>query len=321
MKLLKISIMIVACLALLFAASSQSGVKTCHEYTNLLDEQAVGGGGAHNGLMPGMILYTDPPDLAGAPNPFSVRQLNTTNEVDAIANYGDAYFPQVVANRADLYVSFLGDEGVLERAVYYETPAGIRGLQWTQTNFCNPNAGDLEDLDGLEIWGPYSASDVNRYSVTNDWATGGTSMYNYVGGGPDTQYISQATVVAWVTNASLAPEQYTGLADDVDIDGVPIPASSFVISGGSGEIDWTLDSAIKLSATVVVSAGSFADVTATAFGSGYLTSPTEATMDFGEAIEIGDIPTITEWGFVAIVLLLVIGGAFAIVRRRRTVNA
>ena len=196
------------------------------EYSNDLDEQAIAGGGAHDGLQRGMVLYTQPRDFVGGPNPQNIRQLNTSQEVDAIANLGDAYFPQLVRNQAELLVSFklpnpppFDPNDPFSNATYFERWNVVRGVKWTQADYSNPDpAGDLEDLDGLEIWGPPNASDVNRYSVKGDWATPtATSVFNYVPGGPDTPYISQAVIA----NA-VAALGFVGDPDSVDVDALMV---------------------------------------------------------------------------------------------------
>lgn len=219
-----VAVILIAASTLLLAAGT--GVAVPYEYSNDLDERAVVGGGAHDGLEPGMILYTEPRDPLGAPNPRNIRQLNTSLEVDAIANLGDAYFPQLVRNQADLVLSFklpnpppFDPNDPFSNATYYERWTGARGVKWTQANYSNPDpAGDLEDLDGLEIWGPVNASDVNRYSLKNDWSTpGATSVFSYVPGGPDTPYISQAVIA----NAVVALG-FVGDPDSVDVDGLMV---------------------------------------------------------------------------------------------------
>lgn len=203
-----------------------NGATLPYEYSNDLDEQAIAGGGAHDGLQPGMVLYVEPPDFAGGPFPKNIRQLNTSQEVDAIANLGDAYFPQLVRNQAELLVSFklpnpppFDPNDAFSNATYFERWNVVRGVKWTQADYSNPDpAGDLEDLDGLEIWGPPNASDVNRYSVKDDWATPtATSVFNYVPGGPDTPYISQAVIA----NA-VAALGFVGDPDSVDVDALMV---------------------------------------------------------------------------------------------------
>lgn len=220
----RVTLFLIAASVMLFVTGSGRAVP--YEYTNDLDEQAIAGGGAHDGLKPGMVLYTEPRDVVGPPYPKNIRQLNTLLEVDAIANSGDAFFPQLVRNQADLVVSFrlpnpppFDPNDPFANATYYERWNGVRGVKWTQADYSNPDPpGDLEDLDGLEIWGPYNASDVDRYSVKDDWSTpGATSVFSYVPGGPDTPYISQAVIA----NA-VAALGFVGDPDSVDIDALMV---------------------------------------------------------------------------------------------------
>jgi F0F1-type ATP synthase assembly protein I len=80
---------------------------------------------------------------------------------------------------------------------------------------------------------------------------------------------------------------------------------------------------VIVEATIRTSAAAFLDIHAKAFGSGYKVASGELELVFGEATGYIPpmIPTITRWGLIIIVLLVLIGGALAIWRRRRRVAA
>jgi len=169
------------------------------EYSNNLDEMAIPGGGAHNGLDSLQVLYTEPPDGPGLPFPMDIIDFGSSGEVDALANNGDFLFFGVMLNTADLLVSFLGDPpnppGI---AVYGETPPGAVGVWALQADLSNPDPpGDVEDVDGLELWGPFGASDANMFSLVGD--PGGFSVYYFPPpAGPAVGYVPKAVIAAAV---------------------------------------------------------------------------------------------------------------------------
>jgi hypothetical protein len=195
------------------------------EYSNLLDEKTSGATGNHAGLDPGQVLYTQPPDAAGAPFPRDTTDftpgLEDGNEpdsqVDALAAPHDAYFELVVTNSADLLMSQLNDPpgapgGV---AVYGENPIGDTGSVYTQQDLNFPNVlGDLEDVDAVELWGPVGVDDALFSSWFRD-ATG-TSIFEMTGVGPN-PYLDQVDV-----QGAIALLGFTGNVNDTDIDGLMV---------------------------------------------------------------------------------------------------
>lgn len=89
-------------------------------------------------------------------------------EVNAMANIYDAYFHEVINNSAHLLFSTTGDRPA---PILYETPAGGRGIWATQPQI---NSRGVDDLDGLEVWGPEQIPDGNRYSLLGDNVTDGS---------------------------------------------------------------------------------------------------------------------------------------------------
>ena len=153
-------------------ASQRQGTAPVEFCDNVLgDKEAPPPGGVIVGLDPGQVLFTLPPDLPGAPFPLDTQDYD--DELDALANSGDAYYSAVKNNRADLLLSFAGDPGAPAEAVYMEDVLGNCSPLWDHVHLSF--GGGIEDLDGLELWGPYSDGinpltgwDANIYSVVGD---------------------------------------------------------------------------------------------------------------------------------------------------------
>ncbi|MEL7038113.1 MAG: hypothetical protein AAFO04_21230 [Cyanobacteria bacterium J06592_8] len=91
-------------------------------------------------------------------------------QVDAMANRGDALFHAVTNNQANLLFSTTFDNNI-----YFETPSGWNGIEYTPDQIDLPGAIDpgVLDVDGLEVWGPV---DANRFSIYGD---PGVAVYDY----------------------------------------------------------------------------------------------------------------------------------------------
>ena len=139
-----------------------------------------------------------------------------SSNVDAIANFYDAYFPDVTNNLVPMLVS-LQTEG----QVRYTTngAAATTGI-WATGAQMNA-ARNPDDVDGLEIWGPEvvppvpggppmgTGDDANRFSLAND--AGGTAVYHY---DPNTH-----TSTTWLTAADVAfAIGRTDLIEFIDVD-------------------------------------------------------------------------------------------------------
>jgi hypothetical protein len=177
------------------------------EWSSNLDVQAVAGGGGVAGLDPGQALYVEPADSPGPPNPRNALDFDTNleagdepdSQVDALANGRDAQFDEVVANTAELFLSFRPDPpGPAAPAVFREFPSGGSQAVWAKPHLNNPNQGALaiENVDALELWGPLGTNDAIFYSLNGDVT--GTSVFVLVGGVAQ-PYISQAQINATVT--------------------------------------------------------------------------------------------------------------------------
>lgn len=125
------------------------------EYSNLLDTNAAGG------AAPGQIVLWD--GLGGATDD-GVLSVTPNDDVDALANIGDAFFFDVLNNTAALLVSVAGDApGVPIQA---ENDLGTI-TTWATKLQVNAN-GSVNDLDGLEVWGSDGFSDTTHYSLFGD---------------------------------------------------------------------------------------------------------------------------------------------------------
>jgi hypothetical protein len=190
------------------------------EWSSNLDFRAVAGGGALGGLDPGQTLYVEPPDAPGSPLPRdaldSAPALESGDEpddqVDALANGADAGFDQVVANAAELFVSFRPDPpGPNNAAVFREFPSGGTQAVWYKPHLHAPNVVGvlLEEVDALELWGPIGVDDALFYSLNGDFT--GTSVFVRVGG-VSQPYLSQGQIALAVSPLFVTPPP----APDVD---------------------------------------------------------------------------------------------------------
>lgn len=129
---------------------------------------------------------------AGAPTPGQILRWSGTGavsnglrydpELDEIANQNDAFFPQLIANQADMVVSFRNSAGFdvgagpNRNAIYFESSAGVRGV-WATT--AQVDAANLpNNVEGIELWG--TELDSNFVSLPND--PGGVAVFTNVGG-------------------------------------------------------------------------------------------------------------------------------------------
>jgi hypothetical protein len=120
------------------------------EFSNTPDKQAAESPTwGLDGIDPGQVVFTLPPDGAGSPFPKN-SEYDYNVELDALANSGDAYFHQLRRNEVNLLVSFASEP--TGNCVYQESPVGARSVKWKDRDlvFDDPTV-DL--LDALEVWG------------------------------------------------------------------------------------------------------------------------------------------------------------------------
>ena len=197
------------------------------EYSNSFDEKAIAGGGNHNGLDPGQILYTEAKDIIGPPYPTDVVDffpgIENGNEpdaqIDALANGCDGFFDDVASDADRLIVSIGSDPGpIVPIAAYYEDPTGATGVQFTHRDLNDGNQlGDIEDVDALELWRGKDAlplDDSNFFSIQGD--ASGVSIFSYITGVPTT-YITRAQILA-----ALVTLDFDAPVGDVDVDALMV---------------------------------------------------------------------------------------------------
>ena len=103
------------------------------------------------------------------------------SKVDALANYGDAWFNEVVLNKTALLYSLRdnansgsGRDVADPKAggpapIYVETTTGARSIWATAAQVSQHG---VQNLDGLEVFGPEGQDDAFAFSVRGDWVTG-----------------------------------------------------------------------------------------------------------------------------------------------------
>jgi hypothetical protein len=181
------------------------------EYTDFPDKDATA---PKPNLVPGQSILWD--GAGGVTNGMNYG----ADEVDALANLGDALFAEVIGNRSALLFSLSGSGNV-----FAESILGGIGV-WAAPAQIDQHG--VNDVDALEIWGPEGAVDGNRYSVMGDpngcavWALGGGC-------------IVQSAAIARFLNVS-----------DPDLDGLMMYGNQILFSirptgPYTGAEVWTLD--------------------------------------------------------------------------------
>ncbi len=138
-------------------------------------------------------------------------------EVDALANCQDTLYHAVIEDQASLLWSTTADP-----QIYYEKPHCCSGADvWAYVPCINPgfdtmlDAKDLNDVDGLEVWGEEMVDDSNRFSLAGD--PGGIAVWAYdpyAPGGPvSTEWLSDVAIAA-----ALEPLVGTISYEDIDLD-------------------------------------------------------------------------------------------------------
>jgi hypothetical protein len=314
------------------------------EFSNFpQDKQAPPAGGSIVGPDAEQNLYTEPPDAVGAPFPRNTFDFDgvdnpSGDQVDALANWRDAFFYQVIHNQADLLVSFQGDPGGV--AVWKESWWVGKNTSplWAQVHLNNPNpAGELEDMDALEVWGPrYDADsvpnpdDANLYSLIGD--VGGVSVWCYwPGTGASTPYILHPIIQAAVESLG-----YVG--PTVDLDGL------MAFENGSKDSLWDDGDTILFSIRNTKPAGNWDGGEIVVLGWNAVPGTGAHFLDHGghtwntafacstafgvhteevDAIEAyppqpqPSTPTLTEWGLIILVVLLIASTVFVLLKRRK----
>jgi hypothetical protein len=198
------------------------------EYSNDVDEGALPGGGQGVGD-PGQVLLTEPPDDAANSLPVETTDFvpgiesgaEPDAQVDALAQGFDFLYTEVQTGEADLVVSFDGDLVMLagasaEVAAMLEANSGSTSVLYTQLDLdASDSVGGVEDVDGIELWGPVGSGDAFYYSLENDAQTG-TSVWLDDNGTLRT-FITHGRIVSAVNALG-----FTGADAEVDVDALMV---------------------------------------------------------------------------------------------------
>jgi len=147
------------------------------EYSNDLDEDAAGN------LDPGQIVHWDglgnvwdsfdyssgSGGIGQGPSvPSDDIPFNEDDQVDALANIRDKHFKDVINDRVPLLASFAGVADI-----HTSRSSAFNGLasKWADSVNNINAAGVVDDLDGLEVWGPDVEDDADMYSRFGDMDT------------------------------------------------------------------------------------------------------------------------------------------------------
>jgi len=309
-------------------AGQQPGVQSGTipvEFSNRPDRRDNGMGGLGTSD-PGQILYTEPDDAPGAPNPKDgIDFLVNVDEVDAVAPLYDYLFDEIVAGLGELLVSFEDDEGGI--AVYSEK-GGNSTTKWTRLQLVNATGADsLDDVDALETHGILGVSDARMYSVVGD--ASGVSVY-YFDGVSSSVFLTRAQVFAAVSALG-----FTGVEGQVDLD-------AMMMKDANEDGAWNAGDEVIFS---IAEAGSFhgGELIHLAFGGapaflvhGGHTWDTSfnpalafdipgAAKKNADAVDSGQgepgIPTLSNAALLIALLLIVLVGSASMWRRRGTLSA
>lgn len=143
----------------------------------------------------GQVIAWD--GLGGTMNSFAY---GVTQHADAIACQKDALFQAVIFNSAALLISVTGDSP--QNSVWYEDIFGGTGVWATKAQI--DAVFGVQDLDGLEVWGPDALDDSDRFSILGD--PGQWSVYTFspmIGG--FSGYISKLTIANAIGHPELEP--------------------------------------------------------------------------------------------------------------------
>jgi hypothetical protein len=296
------------------------------EFSNLSDKQ-VTAPGTIDGLDPEQVLFTVPKDLLGPPNPRnSFFDYGGTGEVDALANEHDYLFNYLIANRKALLVSFQGDPIptalATQYSVFLETPGGAHMTLWSQQDFESPVVG-LNDVDGLELYQTDDTDDANCYSLVGD-AGSGTSVYKANG----VPFVPQSDIVAAVQALG-----FNGSASMVDLDALMVqeawppndvwgPGDTILFSIKAAA-NWDGGELVVLPFNGKPGSASFLNHGGHLWNTGFAVATNfHVNTEEVDAIEVINeymVPTLTNWGLLVLLALLILSGIIVIRQRRRGV--
>jgi len=180
------------------------------EYSNYFDEDSAGAADSLQVIWwDGTGGATDTFDYSGASYDYS-----DCGQVDALANHGDAYFYDVISDQVPLLVSFHVNPYIhytMQGPGSHANPPRV-GV-WATPQIINAGSPP-DDVDALEVWGPGTMNDADRFSLTGDpfvTGIGRVSVWNYdYVNHIATPFISAAQIAAAIGR--------TDLADCIDLD-------------------------------------------------------------------------------------------------------
>jgi len=203
-----------------------------------------------------------------------------------------------------------------------EDIGGNTSPKWTQVDIVN-DTNTVDELDGLEVWGPYGSDDADFFSLFQDFAYGFSVFYwtgtTYLGYIPNLQI-----------DAAVGGLGYIG--DHVDLD-------ALMVWDGNWDQAWNAGDTIIFS---IRAAGNWdgGEIVVLPFGGpasflnhgGHLWNT-----DFGVGAAFGvpteevdaieaypqqprpQTPALTEWGLLVLVALLIISTVFVLLKRKKAV--
>ena len=147
----------------------------------------------HN-IDPGQTMRWD-----GAGGVDEGTDFTVIEHVDALANVSDVLFEALWNNSAHLVYSVKADGVSANRerlwVERWNQAAPAVNAVWARTSDINH---DIEDLNGIELWGPEGASDTTHYSLVGDPLLAGQPMAYSVYDASGVGFISQAALAAAV---------------------------------------------------------------------------------------------------------------------------
>jgi hypothetical protein len=299
------------------------------EFTNVPDKQAALGTPTWglNGNDPGQVVFTLAKDGAGGPYPNN-STYDFDGELDALANMGDAYFFDLIADRAVLLVSFQDEPvGAAGKKVIYAENWGApprNFAKWVDRDlvFDNPT---VDSLDGIEVWGPYDADDADCYSLAGD--PNGVSVWIW-DGATSSPYLLKTHIAAAVIEVG-----YTGSEQDVDVDALMVWDQGTAYEWDAGDmvifsIRNTIPGGGNFDGGEIIVKPHTGLATFLTHGGRLWNTANPIAATFGVATEEVDAieaypglqretPTLTQWGLIILVVLIVASAIFIMVRRRK----
>ncbi|MFZ5929783.1 MAG: PEP-CTERM sorting domain-containing protein [Pseudomonadota bacterium] len=222
----------------------------------LFDGRPPPGSGTMNGFD-----YNDPVD-----GPVADGLSDAELQVDAIAHRNDFFYNEVISNTTAILFSTrvgpnvqgagvdAGAPGCGLDPICYETIGGGIGT-WATPSQVTHHAGALtpegsgatvlQNLDGLEVWGPDGVPDANAYSLFADFVTG-VSIYNEEGG----VFLTHAALAAAMASFDSA---FNSFINQIDLDALMVRDSDLNAEFSAGD-------SILFSLWPILGATGFADI-------------------------------------------------------------